>query len=80
LFRNTTASQVDLQTVNIYKVTQNGKSLSSKRRQCFFIALQEPQVKEALKNLLFFLNGPKVAVNPPWDGGYLEKDKMAIHL
>jgi hypothetical protein len=25
------------------------------------------------------LEKPKVAINPPWDGGLLGKDKMAIH-
>jgi hypothetical protein len=63
--------------MNIYKVTQNGKSLSSKREVTFFIALQEPQVKQ--EEELTVLEKPKVAINPPWDGGLLGKDKMAIH-
>jgi aminopeptidase N len=71
--------QVDLQNpMNIYKVTQNGKNLEFKREgNAFFIALQEPQVKGSIKELTVFYGGkPKVAVNPPWDGGITwKKDK-----
>lgn len=71
--------QIDLQNpMNIYKVTQNGKNLEFKREgNAFFIALQEPQVKGSIKELTVFYGGkPKVAVNPPWDGGITwKKDK-----
>ncbi len=71
--------QIDLQTpMNIYKVTQNGKNLEFKREgNAFFIALQELQVKGSIKELTVFYGGkPKVAVNPPWDGGITwKKDK-----
>ncbi|MBB1194356.1 M1 family peptidase [Flavobacterium sp. SOK18b] len=71
--------QIDLQTpMNIYKITQNGKNLEFKREgNAFFIALQEPQVKGSIKELTVFYGGkPKMAVNPPWDGGITwKKDK-----
>ncbi|WP_158727900.1 MULTISPECIES: M1 family metallopeptidase [unclassified Flavobacterium] len=71
--------QIDLQNpMNIYKVTQNGEDLEFKREgNAFFIALKEPQVKGSIKELTVFYGGkPKVAVNPPWDGGITwKKDK-----
>jgi aminopeptidase N len=64
--------QIDLQNpMNITKVIQEGKTLKYKREgNAFFIELIAPQTKGALKEITIFYGGkPKVAVNPPWDGG-----------
>ncbi|MFV8372027.1 M1 family metallopeptidase [Flavobacterium sp. LB2P74] len=64
--------QIDLQTpMEINKVIQDGVVLKYKREgNAFFIELIAPQTKGALKELTVFYGGkPKVAVNPPWDGG-----------
>ena len=67
-----TTMQIDLQNpMQIYKVIQDGKSLKFRRDgNAFFVELIAPQVKDAVKDLIVFYGGkPKVAVNPPWDGG-----------
>ncbi|MFV8335465.1 M1 family metallopeptidase [Flavobacterium sp. RSP29] len=64
--------QIDLQTpMEIYKVIQDGVALKYKREgNAFFIELIAPQTKGAIKEITIFYGGkPKVAVNPPWDGG-----------
>ncbi|MDI5888700.1 M1 family metallopeptidase [Flavobacterium yafengii] len=64
--------QIDLQNpMEINKVIQDGKVLKYKREEnAFFIELIAPQTKGALKEITIFYGGkPKVAVNPPWDGG-----------
>ncbi|MFV8392156.1 M1 family metallopeptidase [Flavobacterium sp. LB2P6] len=64
--------QIDLQNpMEIKKVIQDGAALKYKREgNAFFIELIAPQTKGALKELTVFYGGkPKVAVNPPWDGG-----------
>jgi aminopeptidase N len=64
--------QVDLQNpMEIYKVIQDGKTLKYTREgNAFFIDLVSPQIIGATKELIVFYGGkPKVAVNPPWDGG-----------
>ncbi|MES2577786.1 MAG: M1 family metallopeptidase [Bacteroidota bacterium] len=64
--------QIDLQNpMEINKVIQDGKVLKYKREgNAFFIELIAPQTKGALKEINIFYGGkPKVAVNPPWDGG-----------
>jgi aminopeptidase N len=64
--------QIDLQNpMEINKVIQDGKVLKYKREgNAFFIELIAPQTKGALKEITIFYGGkPKVAVNPPWDGG-----------
>lgn len=64
--------QIDLQNpMEINKVIQDGAALKYKREgNAFFIELIAPQTKGALKELTVFYGGkPKVAVNPPWDGG-----------
>jgi aminopeptidase N len=64
--------QIDLQNpMQIYKVIQDGKSLKFRRDgNAFFVELIAPQIKGAVKDLTVFYGGkPKVAVNPPWDGG-----------
>ena len=71
--------QIDLQNpMQIYKVIQDGKVLKySREGNAFFFELIAPQTKGAIKELIVFYGGkPKVAVNPPWDGGITwKKDK-----
>jgi aminopeptidase N len=64
--------QIDLQKpMEIYKIIQDGKELKFERDgNAFFIQLTAPQRKGETKELVVFFGGkPKVAVNPPWDGG-----------
>ena len=64
--------QIDLQNpMMIYKVIQDGIALKYKREgNAFFIELIAPQKTGTIKELIVFYGGkPKVAVNPPWDGG-----------
>ncbi|EIA07604.1 M1 family metallopeptidase [Flavobacterium frigoris] len=64
--------QIDLQKpMDIYKVIQDGKALKFTREgNAFFIELLAPQTVGKTKELIVFYGGkPKVAVNPPWDGG-----------
>lgn len=64
--------QIDLQNpMEIFKVIQNGKTLQYRREgNAFFIKLIALQTKGATKELTIYYGGkPKVAVNPPWDGG-----------
>ena len=70
--------QIDLQNpMETYKVIQEGKELKYKREgNAFFIELIAPQRTGTTKELTVFYGGkPKVAINPPWDGGISwEKD------
>ncbi|MGM8362674.1 M1 family metallopeptidase [Flavobacterium sp. ARAG 55.4] len=64
--------QIDLQNpLAISKVIQDKKELKFYREgNVYFINLIAPQKKDAVKELTVFYSGkPKVAVNPPWDGG-----------
>lgn len=64
--------QIDLQKpMDIYKVIQDGKTLKFTREgNVFFIELLAQQTASETKELTIFYGGkPKVAVNPPWDGG-----------
>lgn len=64
--------QIDLQKpMEISKVTQYGKNLKYKREgNVFYINLVAPQNVGEIKELVIFYGGkPKIAVNPPWDGG-----------
>jgi aminopeptidase N len=64
--------QIDLQNpMEINKVIQDGKVLKYKREgNAFFIELIASQTEGAVKEITIFYGGkPKVAVNPPWDGG-----------
>nr|WP_315202882.1 M1 family metallopeptidase [uncultured Flavobacterium sp.] len=71
--------QIDLQNpMEITKVTQDGTDLKYKREgNVFFITLTAPQKTGDTKAIKIFYQGkPKVAVNPPWDGGITwKKDK-----
>ena len=64
--------QIDLQNpMEIDKVIQDGVALQFKREgNAFFIELIAPQKVGLTKELTVFYGGkPKIAVNPPWDGG-----------
>jgi len=64
--------QIDLQKpLEISKVIQDGVALNySREGNVFWIELAAPQKAGAIKELTIFYGGkPKVAVNPPWDGG-----------
>ncbi|TRX16761.1 M1 family metallopeptidase [Flavobacterium franklandianum] len=64
--------QIDLQEpLKIVKVTQDGKELKYKREgNVFYIDLVAPQNTGEIKEVIIFYGGkPKIAVNPPWDGG-----------
>ncbi|SEA53653.1 Peptidase family M1 [Flavobacterium gillisiae] len=64
--------QIDLQNpLGIYKVIQDGVELKySREGNAFFIELVAFQKPGTIKELTVFYGGkPKVAVNPPWDGG-----------
>lgn len=64
--------QIDLQEpLKIFKVTQDGKELKYQRDgNVFYIDLVAPQNAGAIKELTVFYGGkPKIALNPPWDGG-----------
>jgi aminopeptidase N len=71
--------QIDLQhPMQIDKITQDGTQLNYKREgNAYFITLVTNQKKGDTKELKVFYHGkPKVAVNPPWDGGITwKKDK-----
>ena len=72
VFQEYNSMQIDLQNpMDINKVIQDGKVLKYRREgNAFFIELIAPQTKGALKEITIFYGGkPKVAVNPPWDGG-----------
>nr|WP_315172820.1 M1 family metallopeptidase [uncultured Flavobacterium sp.] len=64
--------QIDLQNpMEIDKVIQDGIALKYTREgNAFFIELIAPQKVGLTKELTVFYGGkPKIAVNPPWDGG-----------
>ncbi len=71
--------QIDLQEpLKISKVTQDGKELKYQRDgNVFYFDLVAPQNVNEIKELTVFYDGkPKIAVNPPWDGGITwSKDK-----
>jgi len=64
--------QIDLQEpLNISKVIQDGKELKYQREESvFYIDLVASQNVGEIKEVIVFYSGkPKIAVNPPWDGG-----------
>ena len=69
--------QIDLQNpMEIDKVIQDGVALQFKREgNAFFIELIAPQKVGLTKELTVIYGGkPKIAVNPPWDGGITWKN------
>jgi len=71
--------QIDLQEpLKITKVTQDGSELKYQREgNVYYIDLVSAQIIGEVKEVQVFYGGkPKVAVNPPWDGGITwNKDK-----
>jgi aminopeptidase N len=64
--------QIDLQEpLKIFKVTQDGKEVKYQRDgSVFYIDLVDPKNPSEIKEITVFYGGkPKIAVNPPWDGG-----------
>ena len=64
--------QIDLQgPMKITQVTQNGKEVIFQRKgNVYYLDLVEPQNQGDIKEVIVFYEGkPKIAVNPPWDGG-----------
>jgi aminopeptidase N len=64
--------QIDLQNpMAIFKVIQDGAELKYTREgNAFFIQMIAAQKTGVTKELTVFFGGkPKVAINPPWDGG-----------
>ncbi|NDP28742.1 MAG: M1 family metallopeptidase [Flavobacterium sp.] len=64
--------QIDLQEpLKISKVTQDGEELKYQRDgNVFYIDLLAAQNVGEIKEVIVFYEGkPKIAVNPPWDGG-----------
>jgi len=64
--------QIDLQNpLAISKIIQDGIELKYNREgNVYFVNLESPQKTGTTKELTVFYGGrPKVAVNPPWDGG-----------
>ena len=64
--------QIDLQNpMEIYKVIQDGKPLQFTREgNVFYIEVMASQTVGSIQELKIFYGGkPKIAVNPPWDGG-----------
>jgi len=76
--------QIDLQMpMKIEKVTQKGKELSfTSEGSAHFIKLKEKQKKGTTNTLTVQFSGtPKVARNPPWDGGFTwRKDSQGNHF
>lgn len=71
--------QVDLQPpLSIETVTQDGKPLAFEKDgpNAYMITLQKPQQKDQQESIVVHYAGaPRVAKNPPWDGGFQwEKD------
>ena len=72
VLENEKKMQIDLQQpMQISKVIQNGKQVSFQRDgNVFYLNLTEAHTKGSIQQVQIFYNGkPKVAVNPPWDGG-----------
>jgi len=76
--------QLDLQNpMRIIKIVQNGKELKfTSEGNAHFIQLTKKQVPGKLESLTVYFNGrPKIAKNPPWDGGFTwQKDKNKNHF
>ncbi|MEH6406732.1 MAG: M1 family metallopeptidase [Leeuwenhoekiella sp.] len=69
--------QIDLQQpMQLLSATQDGVKLTYKKEgSAYFISLKAKQEKGDVKSLkLTFEGTPRVAVNPPWDGGWTWKN------
>ncbi len=66
--------QIDLQEPMVAdSFVQDGRKLQHRRDgNAFFVTLQAPQREGAENRLTVYYHGkPKVAIHPPWDGGYI---------
>ena len=74
--------QIDLQIpMQLTKATQQGKSLKIDHDgNAHYINIESPQVKNSVDSITVHFKGrPKVAVRPPWDGGFTwTKDQNGI--
>ena len=64
--------QIDLQEpLKITKITQDGNELNFRSEgYSHFIKLKKKQKKDKIKSIkIHYERKPKIAVNPPWDGG-----------
>jgi aminopeptidase N len=69
--------------MKIIKIIQNGKSLKfTSKGNAHFIQLIKKQIPGKLESLKIYFKGiPKIAKNPPWDGGFTwQKDKNKNHF
>ena len=65
--------QIDLQVpLEADSFVQDGRRLASRRDgDAFFVTLREPQRAGEVRTLTVWYHGrPRVATNPPWDGGF----------
>jgi aminopeptidase N len=69
--------QIDLQQpLVVDSMVQNGRSLAFRRDgDAFFVTLGDPQRVDARGTIVVYYHGrPRVAVHPPWDGGFIWKE------
>ncbi|MGH7584476.1 MAG: M1 family aminopeptidase, partial [Gemmatimonadales bacterium] len=74
--------QIDLQEpMEVDSMIQDGKPLTFRRdSNAFFVALTAPQRAGASKKVTVYYHGhPKVAVNPPWGGGFIWRQDSLGH-
>ncbi|MDQ6890559.1 MAG: M1 family metallopeptidase [Bacteroidota bacterium] len=76
--------QIDLMTpLVVDSMIQNGQSLKYRRDgNAFFVKLTAPQPLQSLQTITVYYQGkPRVAKNPPWDGGFIwKKDSLGNAL
>lgn len=75
--------QLELQKpMKIDKVVQGGKELSVKRKgMIHYIKLKKQKKGTEAKLTVYFSGKPKIAVRPPWDGGFSwQKDENGKHF
>jgi aminopeptidase N len=69
-----TDMQIDLQEpLEVDSMVQNGRTLSYRRDgNAFFVRLDDEQPVGSVHTVTVYYHGrPQVAVNPPWDGGFI---------
>jgi len=76
--------QIDLQDpMKIDRIVQNGKEIGyTSEGNAHFIKLTEAQIEGSVNQLTIYFSGkPRVAINPPWDGGFTwSKDSNGNHF
>jgi aminopeptidase N len=74
VLRPETAMQIDLQEpLVVDSMVQDGRQVTYRRDgNAFFVALTAPQPAGSKKTVDVFYHGkPRVAIRPPWDGGFI---------